>query len=84
MPGSTAANVGGKILKGRPLRQDYLQFVIDWNLEGEINKFTAEHQFDSDAEEVRDYFNAVIELIELVISTYHNSILGLNWCKLYG
>lgn len=79
MLGSTAASFGGKISKGRPLRQDYLQIVIDWNSEGEINKFTAEHQFDSDAEELRDYFNAVIEWIELVFSTYHNSILGLNW-----
>lgn len=46
--------------------------------------FMAEHQFDSDAEELWDYFIAVIEWFDFVFPTYHNSILGLNWCKLYG
>lgn len=83
-PGSTAAGVGGKYLTGRPLRQDYLQTVIGWYSEGEISEFMTEHQFDSDAGELWDYFNAVIEWIEFVFPTYQKSMQGVNWGKLYG
>lgn len=82
-PGSTADGVGGKYMTGRPLRQDYLQTVIDWYSDGEISKFMTAHQFDSDAGELWEYFNAVIEWIEFVFPTYHKSMQGVNWGKLY-
>ena len=42
-----------------------------------------QHQFDSDAKELWNYFNTVIEWGKAVFPTYRTSIKGRNWGGMY-
>ncbi len=82
-PKSAAEGVGGIFLSGSAIRQDYLETAIDWYSEGEIIRFMAKHQHETDATELWDYFNSVINWVKFVFPNYHKTMKGINWGALY-
>jgi hypothetical protein len=78
-----AYEIGKKYLKGAPERQDYLETVIDWISDGEIESYMSEHQGDNDADGLWDYFKSVIEWVEMVFPKYRKEMKGIDWGKLY-
>ena len=76
--------LGKDYMAGTPIRQDYLETVISWNTEGlAIDKYMAEHQHDSSAEDLWLYFNQVINWVKAKFPKYRKEMKGVTWGLLY-
>ena len=67
-------------------RQEYLELAIKWycDIDGiSIEDFMALHQNDSNACDLWDYFQEVIDWVKRVFSTPRNEMKGLDWGILY-
>lgn len=82
---SAAHRLGGKYLaKGKGIdRQFYLETVLKWisgsNTDEAIRKYMGKHQRKRDAEELWDYFKAVIRWVQVVFPEYNALMKGLPW-----
>ena len=81
--GCPAYQVGGSYLKGSPIRQDFLQTVIKWRSNNNIEDYMAQRQHEPDASELWQYFRDVIDWVESTFTTYRNEMKGLQWGDLY-
>ena len=70
-------------LSGSVLRQDYLRTALSWVSKGEIDKYMSKHRFDDNINELKAYFNSVIDWISSVFIDVENSMKGLAWGDLY-
>ena len=70
-------------LSGSVLRQDYLRTALSWVSKGEIDKYMSKHRFDDNINELKAYFNSVIDWISSVFIDMENSMKGLAWGDLY-
>lgn len=77
--GCPAYQIGGDYLKGTPIRQDYLETVIRWSGDGDIEEFMAYHQHDTDAKALWRYFEDVMDWVKSVFITYRPEMKGLPW-----
>lgn len=71
---------------GNCIRQDYLETAIKWiaNRENKtIEEYMAEHQHDSNANELWLYFNSVIAWVKATFPVYRKEMKGLEWGILY-
>jgi uncharacterized protein with ParB-like and HNH nuclease domain len=81
--GCRAYGLGSNYLVGSPIRQEYLETVIDWISEGKINDYMATHQQNEDAKELWDYFDSVIGWVKTIFTEYRNEMKGIEWGFLY-
>ncbi|MDE2041866.1 MAG: DUF262 domain-containing protein [Alphaproteobacteria bacterium] len=81
--GGPAYGIGEKYVNGSPIRQDYLETALDWISSGKIEAYMAAHQHDADAQELWQYFQAVIAWVERIFPTYRKQMKGLEWGRLY-
>lgn len=58
-----AYQLAGSYLKGTAIRQDYLETVIDWISDGNIEEYMATHQHDYSATLLWEYFQQVIKWV---------------------
>lgn len=78
-----AAQIGDRYLDGSPIRQDYLQTVISWINDGEIEDYMARHQHDASANPLWLYFQSVIGWVEATFPHYRREMKGLPWGPLF-
>ena len=81
--GCYAYNLGGYYLKGSAIRQDYLETVIKWISNDDIEEFMSSHQHDDNAEELKNYFTEVIEWVKRIFPTYRDQMKGVSWGYLF-
>jgi len=87
--GCAAYQIGKDYLDGEPIRQHYLEKVIDWisNARGNsktIEDYMGEHQHDKDAKKLWEYYQAVIDWVEATFTTKRKEIMrGVPWGVLY-
>ncbi len=82
--GCAAAGLGGDYLSGSPIRQDYLQTVISWISDGDIEDYMGIHQHDASAAPLWEYFRAVIDWIESTFGKKRKKMMkGVDWGSLY-
>lgn len=83
----TASRIGERYMDGNPIRQDYLQTVLVWisAREGKtIEQYMAEHQHDTHATPLKQYFKSVMDWVELTFPHYRGKLMkGLDWGLLY-
>ena len=82
-----AYGVGQAYLKGSAIRQDYLETVIKWTSDGEIEDYMARHQNEPNAADLWEYFRGVIEWVQRVFPKVRREMKGVDWGglhKLYG
>ena len=82
-PRSPAYDVGGKYLRGSSIRQDYLETAILWHSDGNINHYLAEHQKQSSAVDLWNYFRSVIEWVAAMFPKYRTPMKGRDWGRMY-
>lgn len=82
-PSSPASDIAGDYLKGSAIRQDYLETVIKWISNDNIEQYMTDHQYDSSANELWLYFNSVINWTKALFPHYRNEMKGVNWGDLY-
>ena len=82
-----AYKLGERYMSGTPIRQDYLQTVLFWisSAEGKtIEQYMAEHQHDTHATPLKQYYKSVLDWVELTFPTYRAKLMkGLDWGLLY-
>lgn len=85
--GCAAYSLASKYVSGSPIRQDYLEKVIEWKIDEEklstIEKYMSIHQQDYNANELWYYFLAVIEWVKGTFIKYRSDMKGINWGILY-
>lgn len=70
-------------LKGNVSRQDYLETALSWVSKGNIDSYMSQHRFDANINELKLYFNTVIEWVSAVFNSVEKEMRGLNWGFLY-
>lgn len=78
-----AYNIGGDYLVGTPIRQDYLETVISWINNGDIEAYMAKQQNKPNANELWLYFQSVISWVKATFVNYRKEMKGVDWGSLY-
>lgn len=81
--GGSAYSIGDKYVVGTPVRQDYLEKSLDWISSGKIESYMSLHQHDGDAQELWQYFQAVIGWVQRIFPNYRSIMKGLDWGEFY-
>jgi hypothetical protein len=81
--GGPAARLGENYINGSPIRQDYLEKVLDWISNGQIENYMSRHQQDADAQELWQYLQEIVSWVERVFPEYRKVMKGLEWGRLY-
>lgn len=75
--------LGRDYIKGSPIRQDFLETVLDWISDGKIETYMATNQHKEDASELWEYYRKVINWVKATFPTVRREMKGINWGKLY-
>lgn len=70
-------------LCGDAIRQDYLETVIDWISNGEIDDYMGKHQHDLDATDLKVYFETVMNWVTTLFPHYRKEMKSPQWGRLY-
>ncbi len=70
-------------IKGSANRQDYLECALDWVSKGNIGDYMSLHRFDKNIDELKIYFNSVIDWVSSVFTDVESEMRGLEWGRLY-
>ena len=81
--GGPAYGLGEKYVTGTPIRQDYLEKALDWISSGKVEDYMSQHQHDGDADELWQYFQAVIDWVKRIFPTERAMMKGLDWGEFY-
>lgn len=85
--GCVAYKIGSDFMSGTPIRQDYFETTIRWigSKQGlTIEQYMADHQNDTDADEIWQYYQDVIHWTEKLFGhKYKKEMKGVQWGLLY-
>lgn len=70
-------------ISGDVLRQDFLRTALKWVSHGDIDGYMSRHRYDENINELKVYFNSVIDWISSVFEDTDKSMRGLEWGELY-
>ena len=73
----------GAYIKGSANRQDFLARAFDWVSKGNIVDYMSRHRYDDNINELKTYFNSVIDWVSGVFSDVEKEMCGLEWGRLY-
>ena len=70
-------------IKGSANRQDFLERALDWVSKGDIGGYMSSHRTKSNINELKSYFNGVIDWVSSVFRDVEKEMQGLEWGRLY-
>jgi 5-methylcytosine-specific restriction endonuclease McrA len=73
-------------IKGTATRQDFLETALSWiaaSKETTIDGYMKDHRRDKNINELKTYFNTVIEWVSKVFDDVKKEMCGLEWGRLY-
>lgn len=70
-------------IRGDVKRQEYLECALDWVSHGNIDEYMSRHRYDTDINELKLYFNTVIDWASCVFTQVESKMRGLEWGRLY-
>ena len=70
-------------MKGTAIRQDYLESIIKWISNDNIEEYMAEHQFDQNANKLWAFFNAMKTWVLSTFPNYRKEMKGVQWGNLF-
>lgn len=70
-------------INGSALRQDFLAKALEWVSKGNVSNYMSQHRHDSNINELKTYFNTVIDWISTVFIDVEKEMRGLEWGRLY-
>ena len=68
---------------GSAIRQDFLERALDWVSKGKIDDYMSRHRNESNINELKTYFNTVIDWLSAVFKDVESEMRGLEWGRLY-
>ncbi len=70
-------------IKGSANRQAFFERALDWASKGNIDDYMSIHRNDKNINELKKYFNSVIDWISSVFTDVESEMQGLEWGRLY-
>lgn len=70
-------------VSGNVDRQDFLECALKWVSGDNVDNYMSKHRGDNDIEELKMYFNTVIDWASSVFTDVENEMRGLEWGRLY-
>ena len=70
-------------IKAEVDRQGYLERALDWVSKGKIKDYMSQHRKDNSINELKTYFNSVIDWVSTVFTDNPKEMQGLEWGRLY-
>ena len=70
-------------VKGSANRQEFLERALDWVSEADIGGYMSTHRNDNNINELKQYFNSVIDWVSTVFVDVLPEMRGLEWGRLY-
>jgi len=70
-------------VSGSVNRQQFLERAFDWVSKGNIGEYMSQHRYDKNINEVKTYFNSVIDWVSSVFIDVETEMCGLEWGRLY-
>ncbi|MCK4635289.1 MAG: DUF262 domain-containing protein [Candidatus Moranbacteria bacterium] len=70
-------------IKGSANRQEFLEQALDWVSENNIGDYMSSHRNDDTINELKTYFNSVIDWVSGVFEDVESEMRGLEWGRLY-
>ncbi len=70
-------------VSGSANRQEYLERALEWVSKGNIGDYMSKHRFDTNINELKTYFNSVIDWVSTVFTDVESEMRGLEWGRLY-
>ena len=70
-------------IKGSANRQAFLERALDWVSKGNIDDYMSLHRYDKNIDELKKYFNSVIDWISSIFNDVESEMCGLEWGRLY-
>jgi 5-methylcytosine-specific restriction endonuclease McrA len=70
-------------IKGSANRQDFLEKALDWVSKGDISGYMSRHRNDDNINELKTYFNTVVDWLSSVFTDVKKEMQGLEWGRLY-
>ena len=78
-----AFGLASDFMSGSPDRQEYLETVIKWISNGNIEVYMSNHQHDPNSNEIWLYFQSVISWTKATFPKYRKEMKGLQWGFLF-
>jgi len=70
-------------VSGSANRQEFLECALDWVSKGNIGDYMSKHRKDKSIDELKKYFNTVIDWVSSVFTDVESEMRGLEWGRLY-
>ncbi len=70
-------------VSGSANRQDFLERALEWVSKENVGDYMSKHRFDTNINELKTYFNSVIDWVSSVFSDVESEMRGLGWGRLY-
>ena len=70
-------------IKGSANRQAFFERALDWTSKGNIDDYMSTHRNDKSINELKKYFNSVIDWISSIFTDVESEMCGLEWGRLY-
>jgi len=70
-------------VSGSANRQKFLECALDWVSKGNIGDYMSKHRKDKNIDELKKYFNTVIDWVSSVFTDVESEMCGLEWGRLY-
>jgi hypothetical protein len=64
-------------------RQGYWERALEWVSDGDISGYMSQHRHDDNINQVKIYFNAVLDWAAATFGTLYSEMKQLNWARLY-
>lgn len=70
-------------VSGSANRQEFLETALDWVSHGHVGEYMSSHRFADNINELKTYFNTVIDWVSNVFADVESEMRGLEWGRLY-
>lgn len=70
-------------IKGSTNRQDYLERALSWVSKGDITGYMSANRYKDQINELKNYFDSVIDWVSSVFLDVETEMQGLEWGRLY-
>lgn len=64
-------------------RQEFLECALNWVSKGHIEEYMAQHRYDDNINELKTYFNSVINWADSVFLETYSEMQRVDWGKMY-
>ncbi len=76
-------NKWGSYISGAVNRQDYLECALNWVSKDNIEDYMSLHRHDANINELKTYFNSVIDWVDGLFTDVYSEMKGIEWGRLY-